>query len=431
VKRNSERLTFIVITTASLLVSLYTFVPAIENLDTPYHISLPSNLGNVTDFYLSQHLPHTPHPDFVLIQNAHCNLHVQYAISAILRQLKWQGVLPDRIAVEGAVGPVDVLKSQQFSDGLERRREADDLISQGEISGVMHYAISEGEGQLYGVESADLYRSSIEMFRRSYWARTILRRDLNKLDSALSLIKAEPGLSARASILSQDIQVLRGLVDQRLFPEDIHRTVNRSIFAVDHLKDLLPGDSGAHLLEAVSASVDFYALALLRDEALLKHAIELRHLDHQSTTVIVTGGFHSAGLAKRLKEMGFSYVVIRPDVQKMSKSENHQYIERIMGYPIPERSISKVTEATAIDLPDLGIKIPLQKEEVWKMASDLRERLPNVNFSIPAQEDIFTAMDLPWLPPPVKAAIIHERSGLISEPFTSRDIAQIVPEDDG
>ena len=49
-------------------------------------------------------------PDFILIQNVHCNIFVQYAISSILRQLKGQGLLPERIAVEGAVGPGEFTK---------------------------------------------------------------------------------------------------------------------------------------------------------------------------------------------------------------------------------------------------------------------------------------------------------------------------------
>jgi len=88
--------------------------------------------------------------------------------------------VPGRIAVEGATGPMDIARMQRFSDSRIRKEAADYFVQQGEMPGAMHFAVSEGVGGLYGVETDAYYQANLEMFRRSYKERASLRRELGK-----------------------------------------------------------------------------------------------------------------------------------------------------------------------------------------------------------------------------------------------------------
>src|SRR4051812_45581046 len=135
-----------------------------------FHLFISPEIGKVTKFYIGPASTLHP-PDFILIQNVHCNQYVQYAISAILRQLKQQALIPRRLAVEGAVGPIDVAAIQNNPDAAARRKAVDALVYSGDISGPIHFVVSEGQGDLFGAETAELYEAALKVFRESYAAR--------------------------------------------------------------------------------------------------------------------------------------------------------------------------------------------------------------------------------------------------------------------
>jgi hypothetical protein len=326
----------------------------------PFGISLPAQLGQVTDAWSAVPDRRSSKPDYILIQNLHCNRSVQLAISKILNRLKSAGNLPERIAVEGLVGPYDVTSMQQVPDWKARLKAADYLVSQGEMNGTMHFVVSQGKGGLYGIETADLYDSTIETYRRSYAARSRLGDELATLEAALARLKAGPDGAPNAAILTEDVQAIRKLIDQRLTPEEVHRTVTQAVYAVDHLKSVLPKDSATKLLDPVSAAVDFYALALLRDNALFEHSLELRKMDHQATTVLVAGGFHTPGLTQRLKAQGLSYVVISPSVRRYTAIDEHLYVERMLGHHITVEEASEGKDCASMNMvePPLAQDLP-------------------------------------------------------------------------
>jgi hypothetical protein len=308
----------------------------------PFGISLPAHLGQVTDASPDISERRNSHPDYILIQNLHCNRSVQSAISKILNRLERDGILPERIALEGLVGLYDVSAMQQVPDSKARLKAADYLISQGEMNGAMHYVVSQGKGGLYGIETSDLYDSTIETYRRSYAARSRLGDELVTLEAALGRLKAGSPGAPNAAILTEDVQAVRKLIDQRLTPKEVRWTLTKAVYAVDHLESVLPKESAKKLLEPVSAAVDFYALALLRDTALFEHSLELRKMDHQATTVLVAGGFHTPGLTQRLRAQGLSYVVISPTVRRHTAVDEQLYVERMLGHHLTvEQAMSR------------------------------------------------------------------------------------------
>src|ERR1041385_1033226 len=111
---------------------------------SPFQFPLPHALGTISESYQpSGSCKDTP--DVIFIQNLHVNRSVQFAISGILNNLKVQGWLPERVAIEGATGPQDTASMQNAADPAIRKVAADYLVNQGEMSGAMHYVITSGQ----------------------------------------------------------------------------------------------------------------------------------------------------------------------------------------------------------------------------------------------------------------------------------------------
>ncbi|MBI2095248.1 MAG: hypothetical protein HYT89_03675 [Candidatus Omnitrophica bacterium] len=66
--------------------------------------------------------------------------------------------------------------------------------------------------------------------------------------------------------------------------------------------------------EAVRRAEDFYALTAARDLHFVDRAAEKMDKESQNEAVLITGGFHTAGLKALLKERGISYVSLTPQV---------------------------------------------------------------------------------------------------------------------
>jgi hypothetical protein len=401
--------------------SSITAAPESKRVSTPYRISLSPAFGEVTRSYPTSDVSKRyPTLDFIIIQDAHGSQQVQRSISHILKQLQTQHLLPERIAVEGAMGPLDVSGLQRIPDRSLRKRTADELVAMGQMTGSMHFVVSQGRGGLYGLENNRLYDTSVEMFRRSFRARLQLSRKLAQLEAALAILIREPDMSAKASILAQDVQVIRRLIDQRLMPTEIQQVLHQAVFAIDHLKTILPEKTRTELLEPVAAAVDFYVLAFLRDDAFFKQALDLREEDQQKTTVIVAGGFHTPGLVQRLRIRRFSYVVITPRVKTSNQAEQRAYVERLLGYRLVGRAGIAHTNAVAtapLLTPELT---PMN--ETWatrRLADTLRRKLATTRFSIPNIRDIFSATNRSWIHPSVKIELARERSRILAPTLTS------------
>ncbi|OGR89601.1 MAG: hypothetical protein A2992_07595 [Elusimicrobia bacterium RIFCSPLOWO2_01_FULL_59_12] len=334
-----------------------------------FQISLPASLGYVSDTYSANPKLETrnPKPDIILIQDLHVNRSVQFAISGILKRLKEQGLMPGQIAVEGDTGPIEIKSMQRYPDPSIRKEAADYLVRQGEMPGAMHFAVSEGEGGLFGIETDEYYQANLEMFRRSYNGRSVLRKEIEKIQAVLPKLKKDAASRENAAILDKDVQAVSRLINNQVIPDELPATLAAASAAVDHLKLVLPSPSSPRqvvsrgpeafekktldsplttagndvqsLIEPLSASINFYALALLRDEELFKNALAVRELGHQKTTVVVTGGFHTQALAERCKQKGLSYAVITPNVKRHDKVDETLYVERLLGHHLtPEQA---------------------------------------------------------------------------------------------
>jgi hypothetical protein len=315
-----------------------------------FKISLPSSVGYVTETYSPNPSTSGPAPDVILIQNLHVNRSVQFAISKILQHLKTQGMMPDRIAVEGETGPVDLTSMQRYPDPLLRKKASDYLVQQGEMPGVMHFAVSDGAVGLYGIETDSFYQANLQMFRESYKGRAALRSEIGKIEAVLPGLKRDPEVGRKAAMLEKDLIAVRQLIDNQVIPDEIPATLRQAHEAIAHLPYVRPKNQSQNVIDSLAASVNFYSLALLRDEEMFKNAMIARELDNPKTSIIVTGGFHTHAIAQQLKQRGLSYAVITPEVRSHTAVDENLYIARLMDQHLTPQQVATGRDWAAMQM---------------------------------------------------------------------------------
>ncbi len=81
----------------------------------------------------------------------------------------------------------------------------------------------------------------------------------------------------------------------------------------------------------------FYAAALKRDRILIERAVEKMEAEKEKITALVTGGFHTPGIEKYLREHDYSYLVIAP---RISKEIDHSKEARLYEEAIQQKPLS-------------------------------------------------------------------------------------------
>ncbi|MDD5225552.1 MAG: hypothetical protein PHV97_00015, partial [Candidatus Omnitrophica bacterium] len=81
----------------------------------------------------------------------------------------------------------------------------------------------------------------------------------------------------------------------------------------------------------------FYKAALERDQVLIERAVEKTFVTGQKISAIVTGGFHTPGIEKYLREKDLSYIVVAPRITKAidEKKESALYDAALRETPLP------------------------------------------------------------------------------------------------
>jgi hypothetical protein len=130
-------------------------------------------------------------------------------------------------------------------------------------------------------------------------------------------------------------------------------------------------------LESIfSKLVNFYELGLKRDRILVKNMFNGMRGKKTDIAVLVSGGFHTKGISKRLKEKGASYVVVSPAITKDTESP---YISVLTGQKTPFEELfvegSTTSQLTPPWFLDADI---LRGAERMGMSAEARELLRGV-----------------------------------------------------
>lgn len=192
---------------------------------------------------------------------------------------------------------------------------------------------SAGEGKL------DLRNNYPELF--NYINYISLSKDINAgelLKEAAKLQeKTEEALlvndeQKKLAEISKSLEVLTKILNLELTPEDYeYFKANRLKFMVASWADFLNGNSSKYNLalkpgnpaiidDNLAQLENFYKLGVSREKAFVKNLINKMKGSDQSLAVLITGGFHTPGITKILKEEGYSYIVAAPLVTGKSDS---------------------------------------------------------------------------------------------------------------
>ena len=136
---------------------------------------------------------------------------------------------------------------------------------------------------------------------------------------------------------------------------------------------------------------EFYTLAFKRDTAFLKNI--KTSLKNKDKLIIVTGGFHAENLKALLKEKGYSYFSIMPELDK--EDEENPYFRLLSGGLLEEERI--VTQAmssiTLGSMFDEMPEVPLGDDSICREAVRLRAASKGGKVSASHLESEFGAND--------------------------------------
>ncbi|NCA67635.1 MAG: hypothetical protein EOM87_06200, partial [Clostridia bacterium] len=116
-----------------------------------------------------------------------------------------------------------------------------------------------------------------------------------------------------AKIVNSDLDYYNSRKED-FYPASIYKDISRLMSKYDINDNLSePVEAIARALPNVET---FYAIAHKRDSAMIDNTLAKMESDGRQLAVMVTGGFHTKGIARILKERGISYMVILPKFSK-------------------------------------------------------------------------------------------------------------------
>ena len=109
---------------------------------------------------------------------------------------------------------------------------------------------------------------------------------------------------------------------------------NKDTCNVDFFKSTITGLSGDSGIDYNPGLIDnhlaelehFYDIAYKRDVAMSGNALKKIEETNSKVTAIVTGGFHTQGITKALKDSGYSYIVISPYSKTPIDEANYRFL---------------------------------------------------------------------------------------------------------
>lgn len=156
-----------------------------------------------------------------------------------------------------------------------------------------------------------------------------LFEDIKKLETAIKEKLFENDDQRALDKLSHNVEILLGLINIKLLNGDYgYFESHKGEFSYDAFKAFIEKKSAQFGLaydiepptEAVAKSIpkleDFYSIAIKRDKALVDNTLGAMKKEKQKVSVLITGGFHSEGIAKLLEKQGVSYLVVCPSITK-------------------------------------------------------------------------------------------------------------------
>lgn len=108
---------------------------------------------------------------------------------------------------------------------------------------------------------------------------------------------------------------------------------------------------------------DFYDIAKSRDFSMFNNTVSEIEKRNIKVSALITGGFHTKGLTRLLKDKGYSYIVISPFSKTEIDEENYRYLLSGKRKPIEELiqqlDSQETQETTTANKPSSDLRVPM------------------------------------------------------------------------
>jgi len=137
----------------------------------------------------------------------------------------------------------------------------------------------------------------------------------------------------RLAEISKSLQILTKVLNLELTPEDYaYFQANKAKFLTAPWKEFLSQKCSSYNLsfqpfastvidENLNELDNFYQLGTTREEAFIKNLEAKLNESGEKLVVLITGGFHTPGVTRMLKEKSYSYAVVAPVITQKSDPE--------------------------------------------------------------------------------------------------------------
>ncbi|NQT95387.1 MAG: hypothetical protein HQ572_02955 [Candidatus Omnitrophica bacterium] len=188
-----------------------------------------------------------------------------------------------------------------------------------------------------------------------------LFKEIEQLEKALKEKMFRNHTERTIDKIAYNLGVLKDLFNLKLTKETLqHYRDNRKEFMasyfINFISENAPRYKIKYKLDPVFRKLDaqlpdferFYSLAEERDSALVYNTLKKMNEKRSKMAVLVSGGFHTDGITRLLKDKKVSYVVITPKVDKLQ--EDNPYRSVILGEKDPldefyEMYLKNITES--------------------------------------------------------------------------------------
>ena len=103
---------------------------------------------------------------------------------------------------------------------------------------------------------------------------------------------------------------------------------------------------------------EFYKIVKQRDVAMFSNAASEIDKRNIKVAALISGGFHTKGIIKLLKEKGYSYIVVSPYSKTDIDEENYRYLLSGKRKPIGE-FLKELDFTETVKTLHSGLRIPL------------------------------------------------------------------------
>jgi len=120
----------------------------------------------------------------------------------------------------------------------------------------------------------------------------------------------------------------------------------------------------AEMLAGITSAANFYETAARRDRLMIQNTLKRMKSEKKRVAALITGGYHTKGLTKIMKENKLSYLIISP---KFEKDEERPYVAVLTGKKKPYQELLESGKyqimAAAFNDPLDGIDARLLKDQ--------------------------------------------------------------------